>query len=459
MISAIVLTAGRGEGIFPFSTVRNKSALPVLNTPIIRRLVLQLKKAGIDDITIVTGYHEQSLRHALQGVEKISFVKTEEGYNPADIIRSLLKSSSSPETLIFYGDIVTTKENVSHFVNTHIEQGNEISIMSSQQKPFPLHALFLERDANGELKHLLFDRDTSNYWFCGILIGKTQSLTGYFDIEPGILQSAPLGSMPPLEGNLLSTLDTMLEKKCKISCIPATDFVIDVDHPWDLIEANQRALSDVFNKMDSSIIETSAVISDGADISNNAKLWVQEGGIIEKGTIIRGNLFLGMNSRIDTGAFLEENIFVDSNTHISEYAKIHKNSIVGKHNRILHNAEFFGLTLDTVFMVHSCCISGMIGSHVDIGAGTISATWRFDDRIKEVRCKQRHEVPPYHGNLTYLGDYCRTGVNVMFMPGVRIGSYSCVGPGVIVDNDIHSHSLVIQQQQLEIKPWGPDRYP
>ncbi|MGC9052305.1 MAG: hypothetical protein ACP5KS_00325, partial [Candidatus Hydrogenedens sp.] len=247
--------------------------------------------------------------------------------------------------------------------------------------------------------------------------------------------------------------------KCEVSCICADNFIVDIDHPWDFLEANQKALSDVFENVECSIIEKSAFVSNEADISSNAKLWIYEGGRIEKGTIIKGNLILGTNSHISSGALLEENIFVNTNTNISEFAKIHKNSVIGEYNQILHNAEFYGITLDTVFMVHTCCISGIIGSHVDIGAGTISATWRFDDKIKEIRCKQRQEIPPYHGNLTYLGDYCRTGVNVMFMPGVRIGAYSCIGPGVLVNNDIDPYSLVIQKQQLDTKSWGPNRYP
>ncbi len=459
MISAIILTAGRGEGAFPFSTVRNKVKLPILNTPIICRLISQLRDEDIQDITIVTGYHEQSIRHVLRNMNDISFIKAKEESSSADTIRSILNSSSSRETIILYGDIVTNQENLSSFIKTHIEQQNEVSILSSNQTPPPLHTVFLDISANGKLQHLIFNSPSSNPWFCGILVGKTKSLQKYFNIEPGIVLSAPLGAMPTPEGNLISAIDVMLENHCEISCITAKDFVIDVDHPWDLLEANQKAFLDMFSMMEQSIIDPTAFVSDGADISSDAKLWIHKGSRIEKGTVIKGNLAVGENSQISCGTTLEENIFVDSDTRISEYAKIHNNSIIGRHNLILHNAEFYGLTLDTVFMIHSCCISGVIGTHVDIGAGTVSATWRFDDKIKEVQCKLRKEVPPYHGNLTYLGDYCRTGVNVMLMPGVRIGPYSCIGPGVIVNKDIDPYSLVIQRQQLEIKPWGPDRYP
>ncbi len=87
-------------------------------------------------------------------------------------------------------------------------------------------------------------------------------------------------------------------------------------------------------------------------------------------------------------------------------------------------------------MMHNCCASGIIGRNVDIGAGTISATWSFDNRVKDMDCEGWKEVPPYHGNLSYVGDFCRTGVGVLLMPGVRIGSYSCLAPGTIINTDI-----------------------
>lgn len=274
MISAIILTGGRGEGFFPFSTVRNKVVFPVLDTPIVCRLVTQVRKAGIQDVTLVTGHHEQSIRHALRDMNNISFIKTKEGYSPADIIRSILNSSSSDETIILYGDIVTTQENLSSFIKIHQEQQNEISVLTSSQNPPPLHTTFFEIDTHRRLKRLLFNSHSSPFWFCGILMGKTKSLTKYFELEAGVVLSVPLGAMPVPEGNLISALDVMVENHCEVSCINAEDFLIDVDHPWDLMEANQRVLSDTFQKMEGSIFEKSAFISDGVDIPSNTKLWI-----------------------------------------------------------------------------------------------------------------------------------------------------------------------------------------
>jgi len=48
-------------------------------------------------------------------------------------------------------------------------------------------------------------------------------------------------------------------------------------------------------------------------------------------------------------------------------------------------------------------------------------------------------------NATYFGDYSRTGVNVITMPGIKIGAYSCVGAGIVVYEDVPSRTLRLAQ--------------
>jgi bifunctional UDP-N-acetylglucosamine pyrophosphorylase/glucosamine-1-phosphate N-acetyltransferase len=44
------------------------------------------------------------------------------------------------------------------------------------------------------------------------------------------------------------------------------------------------------------------------------------------------------------------------------------------------------------------------------------------------------------------------------MPGVKTGAYSCVGPGVILYQDLPERQLVLARQELVFKDWGPERY-
>jgi bifunctional UDP-N-acetylglucosamine pyrophosphorylase/glucosamine-1-phosphate N-acetyltransferase len=41
-----------------------------------------------------------------------------------------------------------------------------------------------------------------------------------------------------------------------------------------------------------------------------------------------------------------------------------------------------------------------------------------------------------------IGGYAKTGVNVSIMPGVKIGSYSIIYPGVVVYRDVPQKTIV-----------------
>ena len=117
-----------------------------------------------------------------------------------------------------------------------------------------------------------------------------------------------------------------------------------------------------------------------------------------------------------------------------------------------------GVLFDKVYLYHYCEMSGVFGSATDIGAATVCGTLRFDDADTAIQVEGRYEVPPNGANATYMGDYCRTGVNAIIMPGRRIGSYSVVGPGVILYDDVPSKTMIMAKQELITKPWGPERY-
>jgi acetyltransferase-like isoleucine patch superfamily enzyme len=114
--------------------------------------------------------------------------------------------------------------------------------------------------------------------------------------------------------------------------------------------------------------------------------------------------------------------------------------------------------MDGSYLWHYCEISGVVGCSVDIGAATVCGTLRFDDSPVEHRIGGRRERPAGGANGTYYGDHSRTGVNVITMPGTKIGAYSCVGAGIVVYEDVPSRTLRLLKQETVDRPWGPERY-
>jgi bifunctional UDP-N-acetylglucosamine pyrophosphorylase/glucosamine-1-phosphate N-acetyltransferase len=46
----------------------------------------------------------------------------------------------------------------------------------------------------------------------------------------------------------------------------------------------------------------------------------------------------------------------------------------------------------------------------------------------------------------------------MIMPGRRIGVYSCVGPGVVLNEDVPDRQALMVRQALDRLARGPERY-
>jgi len=50
-----------------------------------------------------------------------------------------------------------------------------------------------------------------------------------------------------------------------------------------------------------------------------------------------------------------------------------------------------------------------------------------------------------------LGDGVKSGIGALFMPGVKVGCNSWIGPNVVVSRDVAANRLVVLKQNLEEK--------
>jgi bifunctional UDP-N-acetylglucosamine pyrophosphorylase/glucosamine-1-phosphate N-acetyltransferase len=81
----------------------------------------------------------------------------------------------------------------------------------------------------------------------------------------------------------------------------------------------------------------------------------------------------------------------------------------------------------------------------NLGAGTIIANLRFDDRSVKMIIKDRIVDSGRRKLGAILGDNVKTGIGTLLMPGVKVGSNSWVGAGIKVDRDIPANTVVSQK--------------
>ncbi len=457
MDKAVILAAGNGTKIWPYGEFRQKCTIPVANTPIVRRLVENLVEVGIKQIIVVVGHHKQQIRGAVGDFAEVKFLtqKDLDGTAPAVLNTVGRFDDDSGDFIVVYGDVVTGVENFRLLIDEFAKSGAEAAAMV-QRLEHEQGCDWLCAGVSGDkISGIEGHPRDGAYRLCGIYAFR-ESVMAYLLRNPGLVTKVPVGGMPPVEAEIAQSIQIMLDDNREVLAIPTVEFFVDVDKPWHILEANARLVSYLTAQLDEDVIADSAKISDAADI--NGKVVLGENSQIGPRVVVKGNLVAGKNNNITNGAILGDNVIIGDKCRISDYCYVSGHTSVGNECIIGHGAEMSGVMMDKVYLYHYCEMSGVFGCATDIGAATVCGTLRFDDRDTPHKIKGRIEIPPYGADETYMGDYCRTGVNAIIMPGCKIGSYSVVGPGVILYEDVPSKTMVLVKQELIKKPWGPERY-
>jgi len=100
--SAIILAASRGKGMDELTRDRPKVMIPVAGKTVLRRLVDKFKAQGINDITVVGGYHSEAID--VQGARTV----VNDAWESSDELVSLscALEAVADDTVLIYGDLL-----------------------------------------------------------------------------------------------------------------------------------------------------------------------------------------------------------------------------------------------------------------------------------------------------------------------------------------------------------------
>ncbi len=453
---AVVLAAGKGTRIWPYGELRQKCAVPVAGGPLIAHLVGELVATGVEALSAVVGHNTGSVRHALAKWDRqIMYVEQTSPTGTADAALCALDGASFDTALIVYGDILVGRQDLAA-VRDIVASGTApaAALVAPLGRERPQDWLCAEA-GDGRVTRIEGHPRGGSHRLAGVYALRAEHLR-YLRNNPGLVTSVPVGGMPQQEAELAQSVQMMIDDGIEVAAVETTGPFVDVDKPWHILQAGRTAIDYILSRTEGSVIPASCNISDGAEIGG--RLLLGENVTIGKRVVIKGDLIVGDSTHITNGAIIGPRAAIGAHCGVRDYAAVHGHSTVGDHCRITQTAEFGGVAFDRVYMVHYCEIDAVLGSAVDIGAATVCGTLRFDDGRTVHRIKGRPEVPPVGANASYIGDYCRTGVNAILLPGVKVGCYSCIGPGVLLYDDVPSRKLVLAKQEHEIRDWGPERY-
>lgn len=452
--TAILLAAGAGTRFWPYNVVRNKCAFPIANVPAVRRLSDDLAALGITRQVVVVGAGEASVRAALRGASAdIAFVRQA---HPDGTAAAALPGAAGidGDILVVAADSVTDRANLAA-LRERFERDRPLAAALTQ----PLGAessldWLIAYVDDGELRGVEGHSRDGDRRFCGVYAFRPEALAFLRD-NPALMRVG-VGGMPPVEAEIAQSLQMMVDEGHTVAVIDAPGFHVDLDKPWHILEANGRVIGAMAAALEGHQIDPTARVHDGADIGG--RLVLGPGAVIGNRVVVDGDLWLGAGAKALNGAIVQGHAVIGQGTVVRDYCQIGGGSSLGARGVYGHGAEFSGVALDTVYCYHYCEIWGVVGQAVDFGAATVCGNLRFDDRDTVWRIKGRPEIPTTAANAAYFGDFCRTGVNAIIMPGRRLGVYSICGPGVILHDDLPDRTMIMVAQQVTTRPWGPERY-
>ena len=110
-MKALILAGGRGKRLRPLTDKIPKSLIPINKKPLIQYTINYLKKFGINEIIICTGYKSNQIQNFLKKKKnfgcKIEYSIEKSPLGTAGAIRNAIKNLSDESFLVINGDVIT----------------------------------------------------------------------------------------------------------------------------------------------------------------------------------------------------------------------------------------------------------------------------------------------------------------------------------------------------------------
>jgi len=422
-VKAIILAAGKGERLFPLTATRPKPLMPVAGRPVISYVVEALKSVGISEVVVVVNYMKDMVKSyfsAERGL-KVHFVEQSQTLGTANAILCA-REHIDGDVLVIYGDLYVEASAVENLVKEYESKKPDLLVASCYMEK-PQQFGLLKVSDNGSVVDVVEkpEEPVPGYINAGIYIFNEEMLK--------YLEKTPLNPERS-QYEFTDTMKLVINDGRSILHYPLShDEWLDIGRPWDILEANKRALS----KMQSSEIK----------------------GTVEKGATILGPVHIGEETVVRSGSYIVGPVYIGKNCDIGPNCFIRPYTSIGDHVRIGNAVEIkASIVMSGAHIAHLSYVGdSIIGENCNLGAGTITANLRFDDKTVKVKIKGEVVDSGRRKLGVIMGDNCKTGINVSIMPGVKVGPNSWIGPGLVVYEDVAPNTFILVRH-LEFRKLG-----
>jgi UDP-N-acetylglucosamine diphosphorylase/glucosamine-1-phosphate N-acetyltransferase len=391
MKQAVILAAGEGQRLRPFTVNRPKVMLSIAGKPILQYVIEALAQKGIRDIVLVVGYHKEQVLDYFGSGEPfgvgLTYVTQEKQLGTAHALTQA-KKAVKDDFLVLAGDNLIDADTIDRFAAVEADA----VLVKKVDNPMRYGVVSVQR---GTVKEIIEKPPEA---------ASNLVSTGIYAFSKAIFDFME----PQLD--LPDVVNRMLGQGHKIKAVETDGMWLDAVYPWDILSLNAAILQ-----------QTQA----------------RSGGTIETGVSVKGQVSVGRGTVIRSNSYIAGPVVIGDGCEIGPSVCIFPATSIGNNVVIAPFTEVK---------------NSVIGSDVSIGSGGIIHDSVIDNGCsingQFAACSGQEEIAVNHEHHSVsfgamLGEGCALGNNVVAQPGVIVGNYSQIKSLKLISGRLPDRSLVL----------------
>jgi len=390
MKQAVILAAGEGQRLRPFTVTKPKVMLFIAGKPMLQYVVESLAQNGIRNIVIVVGYCKEQVFDYFGSGEQlgvdITYITQQRQLGTAHALQQA-RAVAEDEFLVLPGDNLIEANTIAQFVAV---------------KPV---AMLVKRVDN-----------PVRYGLVAVDEGRVKGIvekpkeTGSGIVNTGIYAfTSEIFDLIGTELDIPVVLNNVLAQGKPVTAMETDGTWLDVVYPWDILSLNGAVLGQIKASLGGTI-EAAVQVSGLVAVGKNT--------VIRSNSYIAGPVVIGDGCDIGPNACILPATSIGDNVVISPLTEI-SNSVIGSDVTIGSGSIIQDSVIDK-----GCVIKGRF----TVSSGPAN-----------IRVNEEHHLVNVGA---MLGEGCHLGSGVVAQPGVIVGSYSQVQALKVISGRLPDRSLV-----------------
>lgn len=172
---------------------------------------------------------------------------------------------------------------------------------------------------------------------------------------------------------------------------------------------------------------------------------------IEEGVLIKGNVVIDSGARLFHGATVVGPAYIGQGAIVGNGALV-RESMIGARSVVGYATEVARSYLGAGVHTHVCqALDSILDDGVNLSASCTTANLRIDQGLVKSTIKGERMSTGRDKLGLIAGKRAFIGVNVMTMPGIKIGRDSEIGPTTVVSEDVPDNTRVWVEQTIRHK--------